>query len=196
MRPLTLDDLLPASEFLIRRPALEQKVIAAKEARRLELGPHMALVFENHLTIQWQVQEMCRVERITRPEAIQDELAAYNPLLPGPSELSGTLLVAYNDPRERAEKLRALSGLSRHMLLHIEGEAPAPLCFDGGREEAETGKISSVQYVRIPLTDTQRRAFLDLSRGASVVVDHPAYSAQTSLRATVRGALVEDLLAE
>ena len=196
MRTLTLDDLLPLAEFLTRRPALEQKVIATREARRLELGDHMSLTFENHVTVKWQVQEMCRVERITRPEAIQDELAAYNPLLPGASELSGTLLVAYVDPAERAAKLRALTGLSRHVHLEIEGEARAPVVFEGGREEEETGKISSVQYVKIPLSPSQRRAFLDLSRSATLVVDHPAYPASTPLRATVRGALVEDLLTE
>lgn len=193
MRPVTLHELLPRDEFIKARPALLPQHMRVKGNRRVRLGDHLTLLFENRDTVRWQVQEMCRVENIVKPEAVQFELDAYNPLLPGAEELSATLLIEYPDAAERREMLVRLSGLSAHVRLELDGVSPSPGRFEVGRER-EDGKLSSVQFVRFPLSPEQRAAFFDLTRGARFIVDHPVYSAVTALDGGQRGALIEDLL--
>ncbi|MCB9764622.1 MAG: DUF3501 family protein [Alphaproteobacteria bacterium] len=195
MRPLTLDDVLDRDTFAAQRPRLHAEILRTKDLRRVSVGPNLTLLFENHATMLWQILEMCRVENISRPEAVQAELDAYNPLLPGDSELSATLLVEYPDPAERTEMLVKLSGLSRHLSLHIAGKPPVQAVFEGGRE-TEAGKISSVQFVRFPLEPLQKAAFYDFTREVRFVVDHPAYQANAALPSAQRGALIDDLRAD
>jgi hypothetical protein len=195
MRPVTLDELLPRERFIQARPALVQTFVRVKSNRRVVLGDHLTLLFENRETVRWQVQEMCRVENIVKPEAVQSELDAYNPLLPGADELSATLLIEYPDADERKEMLVRLSGLHNHLRLELDGVAPCPARFEEGRER-EDGKLSSVQFLRFNLSPDQRAAFFDLSRPARFVVDHPVYAAVTALDGGQRGAMIEDLLAD
>lgn len=192
MRPLTLEDVLDRATFVAQRPKLEAEMLRARAARRVALGPNMTLLFENRRTVQWQVQEMCRVENITRPEAVQFELDTYNPLLPGHSELSATLLIEYPDESERKVMLSRLSGIQAHLWLRIAGVPDAQGVFESGRER-EDGKVSSVQFVRFPLSSAQRAALFDLARPAAVALDHLAYTAEAPLSGSTRGALVDDL---
>ncbi len=192
MKPLTRDDILPIPAFLAARPALEREVIRAKEARRVALGPNLTFLFENRVTLRWQVHEMCRVEHIEKPDAIQHEIDTYNGLLPRRDELSATLLVEYADIAERNRMLLALRGLHDHVRLEIDGLPAAPAVFDA--DQFNTERISSVQFVRFPLTPEQVDALCDLRRAAAFVVDHPAYTARAALSGAARGALVEDLL--
>lgn len=194
MAALTVNDLLPTPEFLRRRPQLHAEILRVKAQRRLALGPHMTAAFENRATVLWQVQEMVRVERIEAPQAIADELEAYFPLLPGPAELSVTLLIEYPDAAERALMLQRLTGVCRHIRLELDGEAAVPAVYEDGRER-EDGKVSSVQFLRFPLSPGQRAALGDLGRAARLVVDHPAYAAAVELPPSMRGALIEDLRA-
>ena len=195
MRPLTLDDVLSREAFRSKRPQLLPQIMGDKAVRRVHVGPNMTLLFENHATLLWQVHEMARVENISKPAALQDELDAYNPLLPSKSELSATLLVEYPNETERAEMLVKLSGIHLHLHVELEGAGAAQAVFEGGREK-ETGKVSSVQFLRIPLTDAKRRAFFDLGRSAKLVFDHPVYSHSVELSAVSRGALIDDLRAD
>lgn len=188
---LTPADILPNAEFVAARPRLERELIQAKEARRIAVGPNLTLLFENRVTVRWQIQEMCRVERITDPAAIQHELDTYNALLPGRDELSATLLVEYDDPATRARMLAALRGLHEHLRLEVDG-SPVATRFDADQYNAD--RISSVQFIRFVLTAEQVDAFCDLRRPAAVVVDHPAYAARAELRGAARGALVQDVL--
>lgn len=188
---LTLADVLPTPEFVAQRRKLEAEVVAAKGVRRLAAGPDMTWLFENRATCLWQVQEMCRVEHITAPAAIQHELDTYNALLPTASELSATLLIEIDDPAERAEKLRALLGLHEHVRLTFAGAPDAPARFD--EEQFNTERLSSVQFVRFPLTSSQIEALRDLGRPATLAITHPAYPVSTALPLTLRAALVEDL---
>ena len=166
-------------------------MIDAKRLRRVPLGPHITLLFENRLTCWWQVQEMVRVEQLSDPAAIQHELDTYNPLLPGPSELSATLLVEIADPGERATWVGRLVGLHEHLWLDIDGLARSAATFD--REQFGEERISTVQFVRFPLAPAQRAAFADLGRPARIQSDHPAYPATATLPPTVRAALIEDM---
>lgn len=186
----TLDDVLSIEAFLEVRPKRQAEVVATKSARRLTVGEHLTFLFENRVTVLWQIQEMCRVEHIRAPEAVKHELDTYVRLLPGPSELSATLLVEYEDADERKAALQALWGLHEHCFVEIAGER-VPMRFDA--EQYDERRISAVQFVRVPLTPAQRAAFFDLSRPVAVVVDHPRYTARAPLPASVRGALCEDL---
>lgn len=193
MTPLTQADILPIPAFLAARPSLEREVIRQKEARRVALGPNLTFLFENRVTLRWQVQEMCRVEHIAEPAAVQHEIDTYNALLPRRDELSATLLIEYTDIPERDRMLVALKGLQDHLRLEIDGEGTARAVFDAEQYNAE--RVSSVQFVRFPLTAAQADALCDLRRGARFVVDHPVYAAVAALAGACRGALVEDLLA-
>lgn len=188
---LTLADVPDRAAAAAARPALERRVIEAKRPRRLALGPHMTLLFESRLTCLWQVLEMVRVEHITAPEAIQHELDTYNQLLPGPSELSLTLLVEYVDPEERAVRLRELLGLHQHVWLELDGLPPIAARFDA--DQYNTERVSSVQFVRVPLSPAAREALGNLSRPAAFVCDHPVYTHRAALPPSTRAALVEDL---
>lgn len=188
---LTLADVLPIPAFLAQRRKLEAEVVAAKTVRRLAVGPQMTWLFENRATCLWQVQEMCRVENITAAAAVQHELDTYNALLPSPAELSATLLIEIDDPAERAVKLRELLGLHEHVRLTFPGAGDAPARFDGAQFDGE--RVSSVQFVRFPLSSSQIEALRDLGRPATLSVTHPAYPVSTPLPLTLRAALVEDL---
>ncbi|MDP2307076.1 MAG: DUF3501 family protein [Pseudomonadota bacterium] len=190
---LTAEDILPNAVFLERRPRLEREVIRNKEARRVALGPNLTFLFENKVTLGWQIQEMCRVEQISAPEAVKHELDTYNALLPGPNELTATLLVEYEEAGERDRMLAKLLGLQNHVRLEIEGQEPVQAAFDA--EQYNMKRISSVQFVRFALLPGQVDALCDLRRRATLVCDHSAYAARCELTGAARGALVEDLLA-
>lgn len=188
---LTLADVLPIDVFVAQRRKLEAEIVAVKGVRRLAAGPEMTWIFENRATCLWQVQEMCRVEGITSPAAVQHELDTYNALLPTASELSATLLIEIDDPAVRAVRLRAMLGLHDHVRLTFAGAPDAPARFDA--EQFNTERISAVQFVRFPLTSSQIEALRDLGRPATLAVTHPAYPVSTPLPLTLRAALVDDL---
>ena len=196
MKRLETTDILPLDAFTAERSTHQAEVRKAKAVRRLGLGDHLTFLFENRVTIRWQIHEMCRVESIRDPRAVAHELESYNPLIPGESELSSTLLVEYAEEDERTTMLGKLLGLSRHIRLEIEGVEPVPGVFEEGREDEERQRISAVHFVRFPLDGGQRSAFADLTKDAAFVVDHPAYAARATVPGPVRGALVEDLLAD
>jgi len=188
---LSIDDILSPDAFQAQRAKLEREVIDAKRIRRISLGDHMTLLFENHLTMKWQVQEMARVEGIHSREGIAHELETYNALLPTASRLSATLLIEYPEPSERDSMLYKLNGLDQHLFLELAGTSRAHATFDATQWNEE--RISSVQFIDFPLDDEQRTALADLNSSAELVVDHPNYQARTSLSGPTRGALVEDM---
>jgi hypothetical protein len=187
---LALSDVLDPAAYAQARPRLLREILEVKAVRRLAVGPVLTLLFENRATCLWQVQEMCRVEHITDPKAVQHELDTYNELLPRRDSLSATLLVEVTDPDERAATLRRLVGLHEHVALKLDGDGIRAR-FDAN--QFEEARISSVQFVRFPITEAQIRALGDLARPAEIVVDHPAYAAVVALPLTLRAALVEDL---
>ncbi len=194
MKPLTTQDILPLDRFLEVRPAHQQEVLSAKAVRRLMVGGHFCFLFENRVTARWQIHEMCRVENIRKPEGVAHELKTYNDLIPASGELSTTLLIAFEPDAYRDEMLEKLNGLHDLVRLQVEGCAPAPAIFE--KTQFDGDRVSSVQFVRIPLTDDQKAGLLDFSRPAAIVIDHPAYPHRGELSGAVRGAVVEDLLAD
>lgn len=185
------NDILSIADFNAARPRMELDVIAAKHARRVEVGGHMMFLFENHLTIQWQIQEMARVEGIQTDEGLAHELETYNALLPTAESLSATLLIEYTDDEERDRVLYSLGGLHECVYIELDGCPPAMAVFDETQWNDE--RVSSVQFIRFPLTAEQCQALGDLSRPAALVVGHSNFTARTTLSASTRGSLVEDM---
>ena len=120
MIPLAQGDLWKLEDYARERPAFRARVLAHKKLRTLHLGAHLTLVFEDRLTVQYQVQEMLRIERIFEPDGITEELAAYNPLIPDGSNLKATLLIEYDDVEQRKVELQRLRGIERMVELKVD----------------------------------------------------------------------------
>ncbi len=190
MRRLTEQDLWPLPVYEGVREQFRREVIAAKQHRRVHVGPVMTLIFENRLTVKFQVQEILRAERVTLPQAVAEELEGFNAMLPGQAELSATLMIELiGSESEVAGELRKLSGLSQHLFLEVGGVRRAAQ-FDEGRDDGK--RISAVQYGRFPMQGVVG-PFSDLAIPAQLVVDHPNYRHRAVLSEGVRRSLVADL---
>lgn len=187
MKKLQPKDLWPLPVYETVRDAFRREVIAAKQHRRVQVGPDMTFVFENPLTVKFQVQEILRIERIVEPAQVAEELEGFNTMLPGAGELSATLLIELrgSDPEVKAALAR-LFGLRAHVFLELpSGRVAGQL--EPDREEP--GRVSAVQYVRFAVPDAQA-----LLRGpATLGVDHPAYAHRAPLDERVRASLAQDL---
>lgn len=183
-------EVLSIPEFLAVRQQRQAQVLEAKAVRRVELGQHMSLLFENRRTLLWQIQEMCRVEQIRDPAGVAHEVETYSALLAGPHELSASLMVEYAAPAERAVALTRLVGLQQHLWLVVGARRIAGR-FDP--DQYEEGRISAVQFVRFDVDAETEALLFDLRVPAALAVDHPWYTAHSPLKPSTRGALVEDL---
>ena len=192
MQKLTRDDLLPLERYAAERPAFRARVIAHKALRTLHLGPHVTLVFEDRLTVQYQVQEMLRIERIFEAAGIEDELAAYNPLIPDGGNLKATMLIEFPDPEQRRVELARLKGVERQVWLQAGEGAKAFAIADEDLERENEEKTSSVHFLRFELDAGARAA---LAAGAPLVLgcDHPAYGHRLAVPEASRRALAADL---
>ena len=193
MQNLTRNDLLSLEQYAVERPAMRQRVMAHKQARRVDLGDHISLFFEDRLTMQYQVQEMLRIERIFEAEGIQEELDAYNPLIPDGSNWKATMMIQYDDVEERRVALARMTGIEDLIWMRVGELAPVHPIADEDLERATEEKTSSVHFLRFELTPEMvaaARAGAPISAG----VDHPAYRAETgALPEATRASLAADL---
>jgi hypothetical protein len=190
MTPIALEDILGRERYGAERERIRGRLIAHKRTRRVAVGDQLGFVFEDRATVWYQIQEMLWVEHITDLDAIRHEIATYNALLPGPAELSATLLIEIEDQRGIREELHRLIGIDEHVTLEIEGDGPIAGTFEPGRQTAE--KLSAVQFVRFPLAGPACRR---IAAGASLAlaVAHPNYRARTVLPEPLRAALAADV---
>jgi hypothetical protein len=190
MKRLNATDLMTLETYARERAVFRERVIAHKKRRTVPVGPHLTLLFEDRLTVKYQVQEMLRIERIFEPEGIAAELAAYNPLIPDGSGLVATLLIEYPDPVVRAERLRVLKGLEHQVELCIGDVRVVPLA-DEDLERENADKTSAVHFLRYPIPQAIRAAFAT----SAVTIDcmHPAYRHRVDLSPAMRDALARDL---
>ncbi len=149
MRPIGFEDILGRERYGAERDAIRRRIIAHKRARRVAVGDRLSFLFEDQATIWYQTQEMLWIEHITDLDAIREELAVYNALLPGPGALSATLLIEIEDQSRLREEINRLIGIDEHVTLEVGGELGVAAAFEAGRQTAE--KLSAVQYVRFPL---------------------------------------------
>lgn len=176
MLPVDFSEIKNIAEYEIERPEYREKMIALKGRRRIRVGDHLTFLFENRDTVRYQVQEMMRIERIVREHDIRHELDTYNELIPGPGELSASLLIEYESPELRAVWLHELLGLENHVWIEVPGVAPALARFD--TRQISTDRISSVQYVKFSIG---REGVAKFGPGTRLFVDHPKYQASTEL---------------
>lgn len=192
MPALTRADLLSLERYAVERSAFRARVIAHRQRRRLALGGHATLSFEDRLTIQYQVQEMLRIERIFEPEAIDDELAAYNPLIPDGRNWKATLLLEYPDVDERRAALARLVDIEHCVWIAIDGHARVQAIADEDLERSRADKTSSVHFLRFEL-DAAMIAALRAGSGLRAGVAHADYAVETDVPPPLREALLADL---
>ena len=190
------NSLLSLEAYAKQRNQFRAKVMEHKKRRTVHVGSHVTLLFEDELTIRYQVQEMLRIERIFEEEGIQHELEAYNPLVPDGANWKATMLIEYPDAEERRQMLGALKGVERRVWVQV-GAASAEAgrvyaIADEDLERENDEKTSSVHFLRFEL-DAQARAALGSGAAVKVGVDHPHYNAAIELSAEQRAALASDL---
>jgi len=192
MQKLTRADLLSLEQYADQRSAFRAQVMEHKKPHRVALGEHVTLLFEDRLTIQYQIQEMLRVERIFEPEGIEDELGIYNPLIPDGGNLKATLLVEFEEVEERKQALQELIGLEDKIWIKIGDFDPVKPIADEDMERENAEKTSSVHFLRFEFTPEMIAA---AKNGAplAIGVDHPRYSATLApIPEATRAALVAD----
>jgi hypothetical protein len=193
MERLTRADLLSLEQYAESRPAFRARVLAHKQDRQVRIGPHVTLLFEDRLTVQYQIQEMLRIERIFEAAAIEEELGAYNPLIPDGSNLKATFLLEFPDPEERHLALRRLVGIEGRVWASVGGGERVLAVADEDLPRSTEEKTSAVHFLRFEFPPTAREALLG---GASLGfgIDHPAYrEGCPALPEVTRQALVRDL---
>ena len=193
MPQITRDSLIPLEAYAKTRKSFREQVIAHKKARTVHLGEHVTLLFEDELTIRYQIQEMLRIEKTFEEEGIQDELQVYNPLVPDGRNWKATLLVEYEEVEERKRALERLKGIEDRVWVQVDGFARVYAIADEDLERENETKTSSVHFARFELTP-EMIAALKGGAALSMGVDHPAYSFSLSpVPEPTRLALLRDL---
>ena len=190
MPAIARDSLLTLEAYARERAAFRARVLAHKRNRTVHLGEHVTLLFEDELTIRYQIQEMLRIEKMFEDAGIQQELDAYNPLIPDGCNLKATMLVEYEDADARREALARLRGIEDAVWVRVAGFAPVPAIADEDLDRENDTKTSAVHFVRFELTPPMIAAF---KSGVAVAmgVDHPNYRAEVDAISPV----VQDSLA-
>lgn len=192
MTHLNRDSLMTLEHYAKERPQFRARVMAHKKNRTVHFGEHVMLIFEDELTVRYQIQEMLRVERIFEEEGIQDELDAYAPLIPDGANWKATMMIQFPDIDERRRMLAQLIGIEDRVWVQVVGHDRVYAIADEdlARETAE--KTSSVHFLRFELAPTMVSA---LKHGAVVEmgIDHPAYSVSADVAPAVRDSLAGDL---
>jgi hypothetical protein len=193
MNKLEVKDLWSLEVYARERAAFRPKVLAHKRDRQLHVGPATTWCFEDRLTMQYQIQEMLRAERIFEAEGIQEELNAYNPLIPDGSNWKVTLLIEFPEEAERRRQLVKLKGVENRAWVQVEGQERVHAIADEDLTRENDEKTSSVHYLRFELQPAMVAA-LKAGASLSVGIDHPHYShAITSVPDAVRKSLTADL---
>lgn len=192
MQQLTRQDLFSLEQYAEARPEFRARVLEHKKPRKVHIGPIATLYFEDRLTMQYQIQEMLRIEKIFEADAIQEELDAYNPLIPEGDNLKATFMIEIDDPEERRKTLSGLVGIEDKVWLQVEGyDRVFPICNEDLDRSTED-KTSAVHFMRFQFTADMVSA---LQQGASLStgIDFPAYPhAVQPLPQATRDALAAD----
>lgn len=174
MQKLDIEDLYSLEQYHRERADFRGRVLAHKRDRKVAVGPNATLYFEDRLTIQYQIQEMLRVERIFESEGIREELDSYNPLIPDGANFKATFMLEYADPAQRRVALEKLIGVEDRAWVKVQGHPPVWAIADEDLERSTEKKTSSVHFLRFELTP-QMVAELKQGAALSMGIDHPHY---------------------
>jgi hypothetical protein len=193
MPRIARETLLTLEAYAKERPAFRARVLAHKKPRTVQLGPNLTLLFEDELTIRYQIQEMLRVEKTFEQSGIQDELDAYNPLVPDGHNWKATLLVEYEAVEERKQALARLRGIEDSIWVQVAGQPRVQAIADEDLERETAEKTSAVHFVRFELSAAMRAA-LKAGAALAIGVEHPHYRATLDpVPEATRLALLADL---
>jgi len=189
---LERSDLMSLEQYAERRNEFRRKVIAHKKHRRVGIGPHLNLYFEDRLTIQYQIQEMLRIEKIFEAAGITEELNAYNPLIPDGQNLKATAMLEYQDVAERKRQLALLRGIENLVYIQVAGFEPVYAIANEDLERSNAEKTSAVHFMRFELDPGMISA---LKGGAALTMgsNHDLYRYSTEIGLESRKALLADL---
>ena len=188
---LTATDLYSLEEYSRQRPDFRARALAHRKARQVLVGDHVTLSFEDRLTIQYQIQEMLRIEKAFEAAAIQDELDAYNPLIPTGRDLCATMMIEYGDAKIRRQQLVKLAGIEHRVYLRVQGHEPVFAHADEDLERGDDTKTSAVHFLRWCMDDA---VVASLRSGAKFIIgiDHEEYESSTEITNTIHEQLVGD----
>ena len=192
MQILTRNDLMSLEQYAEARSDFRARIMAHKKTRNVAIGAHATLYFEDRLTMQYQVQEMLRVERIFEPAGIEEELATYNPLIPNGSNWKATFMMEYADVDQRRDALARLVGVENKIWAQVGERAKVHPIADEDLQRSDDEKTSSVHFLRFELTPEM---CADMKAGAalSMGIDHSWYNHRTQVDPAVRDSLANDL---
>lgn len=194
MPQITRDSLMTLEGYAKVRPALRAEIMAHKKNRMVELGGHVTLIFEDEKTMRYQIQEMLRAERTFEESGIQDELDAYNPLVPDGTNWKATMMIQYSDPDERKQALASLKGIEDRVWVQVADQAKVYAIADEDLERENEEKTSSVHFLRFELDPTSVAA----AKAGSAIrmgIDLAAHAVPAlTVAENVRAALVVDLV--
>lgn len=193
MSKLTRQDLMSLEQYAEQRPAFREKVIAHKKNRQVSVSPHTTLYFEDRLTIQYQIQEMLRIERIFEAAGIEEELGAYNALIPDGSNFKATFMIEYEDENERKQALQKLIGIEDKVWVQVNGFDKVWAIADEDLDRENEVKTSAVHFLRFEL-DEDMVAAAKQGVDINIGIDHPNCQCSVEpVAQNIRDSLVEDL---
>jgi Protein of unknown function (DUF3501) len=192
VKPIAVDEILNIHEYEKVREERRRRVIALKSIRRVTVGRYLSFLFENRETVWFQIQEMCRTERIVDEAKIAEEVDVYNTLLPPPGALAATMMIEITESAQIQAVLDGLQGIDTGAHVHLEvGPHRVPGLFEAGHSDEERGKISAVHFVSFPLPPAARRIFRQAE--VALVVEHPYERARAVLTPATQTSLADDL---
>ena len=189
---LTRAGLWSLEQYAERRPAFRSEVIAHKRPRRIAIGSHAALYFEDHLTMKYQVQEMLRAERIFEAREIEQEIDAYNPLIPDGTNLKATFMIEYADPEERRAALAQMGGIEHTVWLEVSGRSKIMAIANEDLPRSREDKASAVHFLRFEL-DAGTIEGIKAGAPIRLGVDHPSLATSVTLTKAQQASLAQDL---
>jgi hypothetical protein len=193
MNPLSREDLYSLEKYAEHRAEFRARVLEHKKDRRVTIGENLSLYFEDRLTIQYQVQEMLRIEKIFEADGIKEELEAYNPLIPDGSNLKCTAMLEFKDVAVRRERLAQLVGIEHLVWLRVEGHDKVFAISNEDLERSTDEKTSAVHFMRFELSDDMIES-LRSGAGLSFGTDHAGYPYTSEVNSKTRQSLLGDLL--
>ena len=191
MPKITRDSLLTLEAYARERKDFRARVLAHKRDRTVHLGDHLTLLFEDELTIRYQIQEMLRIEKTFEDSGIQEELDVYAALVPDGSNLKATMLIEYEEVEARRAALARLKGIEDAAWVRVDGFPPVRAIADEDLQRENADKTSAVHFVRFELSTGMIAAF-KAGRDVAIGVDHPEYRAEVTLPPPARTALAAD----